>query len=144
MENHGWIKASKEKPEYNVSVLVFIPEEDNHATVGMWDISKQWVLLDEYRIPSSQVTYWKPMIELPEDRSYKPTHIEQTTDELKKQTVDNMRAEIFRLKLKIRSNQIDLLNKFGEFLEKEGYTDTDWRVEQPHAVDEFLKNAPKP
>jgi hypothetical protein len=67
-----WIKSSDQMPEENVSVLVFIPEEDNHITVGMWDVSKKWVLLDEYRVPLSEVTYWAEMIAEPEDKSYTP------------------------------------------------------------------------
>lgn len=56
-----WKDAEKEKPEYNIGVLVFIPEEDNHITSGMWDISKKWVLLDEYREPTCEVTHWMKM-----------------------------------------------------------------------------------
>lgn len=41
--------------------------------------------------------------------------------------------------LKERSNKIELLEAFGLFLEKNGYTDTDWRSEEPFAIDEFLK-----
>jgi len=56
-----WIDADKEKPEHNVGVLVFIPDEDNHITSGMWDISDKWVLLDEYRKPDCKVTHWMKM-----------------------------------------------------------------------------------
>lgn len=70
-----WIKSSEELPPENVSVLVFIPEEDNHCTTGMWDVSKKWVLLDEYRVPKSEVTYWAEMVELPEDKSYTPQRV---------------------------------------------------------------------
>lgn len=56
-----WVKADQ-KPEHNVGVLVFIPGEDNHITSGMWDISNEWVLLDEYRTPEEEVTHW---MELP-------------------------------------------------------------------------------
>jgi hypothetical protein len=38
-----------------------------------------------------------------------------------------------------RSNQIDLLEEYSNFLEKHGYLDTDWREEEPFAIDEFLK-----
>lgn len=69
-----WIKSSKRKPEYNVSVMVFIPEEDEHITAGMWDISNKWVLLDEYRVPLSDVTYWSEMIEKPKDKTYTPNY----------------------------------------------------------------------
>ena len=46
---------------------------------------------------------------------------------------DNMNA------LLNRSDNIKLLEKFGVFLEKQGYMDTDWRAEEPFAIDEFLK-----
>lgn len=70
----NWIKSANEKPEYNISVLVYIPEEDDHITTGMWDISNKWVLLDEYRVPLSEVTYWMPMpVSKPTDQSYTPT-----------------------------------------------------------------------
>lgn len=69
----GWINSKERKPECNVSVLVFIPEEDDHITTGMWDISNKWVLLDEYRVPVSDVTYWHPMIAAPEDKSFHPS-----------------------------------------------------------------------
>lgn len=61
----GWVKTDT-KPEYNVGVLVFIPGEDNHITSGMWDISNEWVLLDEYRTPEEEVTHWMPLPAFPE------------------------------------------------------------------------------
>jgi hypothetical protein len=61
----GWVKADT-KPEYNVGVLVLIPREDNHITSGMWDISNEWVLLDEYRTPEGEVTHWMPLPGLPD------------------------------------------------------------------------------
>lgn len=70
--DNGWIKSDRHKPSYNISVLVFIPEEDNHVTTGMWDVSKKWVLLDDYRVPISEVTYWRTIdYELPKDRTFK-------------------------------------------------------------------------
>lgn len=60
-----WVKADT-KPEHSVGVLVFIPGEDNHITSGMWDISNKWVLLDEYRTPEEEVTYWMPLPAFPE------------------------------------------------------------------------------
>lgn len=63
-----WSWKSVEKdgyPEYNLGVLVFIPEEDNHKTAGMWDIDNKWVLLDEYRVPESKITHWTYLPENP-------------------------------------------------------------------------------
>lgn len=60
-----WVKADT-KPKHNVGVLVFIPGEDNHITSGMWDVSNEWVLLDEYRTPEEEVTHWMPLPEFPE------------------------------------------------------------------------------
>lgn len=47
-------------PEHNLGVLVFIPQEDNHITSGMWDVDDKWVLLDEYRV-MGEVTHWQPL-----------------------------------------------------------------------------------
>lgn len=33
----------------------------------------------------------------------------------------------------------ELLQQYSEFLEKNGYLDTDWREEKPTAIDRFLK-----
>lgn len=91
----GWIKSSDRMPEFNVGVLVFIPEEDNHITAGMWDVSEKWVLLDEYRLPQSEVTYWMPMPEEPIDKTYKKSNrVEQTTTEL----IRELQKENFLLK----------------------------------------------
>jgi hypothetical protein len=68
-----WISSKERLPDFNRSVLVFIPEEDNHITVGMWDVSLKWVLLDEYRIPKSEVTYWTECPPEPVDKSYTPS-----------------------------------------------------------------------
>lgn len=69
-----WFSAKEKKPPMNKTVFVFVPEEDNHVTTGMWDVSEKWVLLDEYRVPRSEVTYWRPFdFELPKDKSYTPT-----------------------------------------------------------------------
>jgi hypothetical protein len=57
---HRW-NSAEIKPPHNVGVLVFIPDEDNHITSGMWDISNKWVLLDEYRTPECEVTHWMPL-----------------------------------------------------------------------------------
>lgn len=92
-----WIKASEQKPPANMSVLVFIPEEDNHCTTGMWDVSQCWVLLDEYRIPRSEVTYWSEMVELPEDRSYTPAGPSDKHETIS-ETISRLQKEIYDLK----------------------------------------------
>lgn len=80
---YGWIKCSERMPERNISVLVFIPEEDYHVTSGMWDVSHKWVLLDEYRVPQSEVTHWMPIPTRPLDTSYVPCkYVERSPDEL--------------------------------------------------------------
>ena len=38
--------------------------------------------------------------------------------------------------------QIDLLEKFCRFLEKEGYIDSDWWAEKPTAIEKFQKEQP--
>lgn len=65
---NSWVDA-RTKPPFNVSVLVFIPEEDNHKTAGMWDISEKWTLLDEYRSPKGKVTHWRKMPDDPITKS---------------------------------------------------------------------------
>lgn len=77
-QESAWVKSEVEKPEHNVSVLVFIPEEDNHITTGMWDVSNKWVLLDEYRVPNAQVTYWRPMVDRPKDESYTQVGVDES------------------------------------------------------------------
>lgn len=62
--DNDWFDATQHMPAENVAVLVFIPAEDNHITSGMWDVSKKWVLLDEYR-EVSEVTHWMPLPEPP-------------------------------------------------------------------------------
>lgn len=42
-------------------------------------------------------------------------------------------------KLNRRTEDLELLERFANFLEKHGYTDTDWRSEPPTAIDEFMK-----
>jgi hypothetical protein len=75
-----WVKVDENDPttfpDECVGVLVLIPEEDHHVTTGMWDISKKWVLLDDYREPTSQVTHWRKMVAVPNDVEFKETHIE--------------------------------------------------------------------
>lgn len=60
-----WISVDKKMPEHNIGVLVFIPDEDNHITSGMWDIEDKWVLLDDYRVPDCEVTHWRRLPEKP-------------------------------------------------------------------------------
>lgn len=92
-----WIKSSEQLPPENVGVLVFIPEEDNHCTTGMWDVSKEWVLLDEYRMPKSQVTYWAEMPELPEDREYIPAGPPDEFETMS-ETISRLQKEIYDLR----------------------------------------------
>lgn len=42
-------------------------------------------------------------------------------------------------KLRARSEQIDLLEKYTRFLQKNGYIDTDATCEEPFAIEEFMK-----
>jgi len=42
-------------------------------------------------------------------------------------------------KLLKHSLGIEILEEFGLFLEKEGYMDTDWRTEEPYAIDKFIE-----
>lgn len=96
-----WIKSSDRLPDFNVGVLCFIPEEDGHITTGMWDVSRKWVLLDEYRIPKSEVTYWSEMVEKPKDQSYtKQDRSEE--DILMSGQIRNLQKENFDLKTAIR------------------------------------------
>jgi hypothetical protein len=63
-----WINADDEMPEPLIGVLVYIPDEDDHMTAGMWDKGDgegKWVLLDEYRVPDCRVTHWMPLPDLP-------------------------------------------------------------------------------
>lgn len=64
----GWNKVSEDSyPPFNKGVLVFIPDEDYHITSGMWDISKKWVLLDEYRKLDCEVTHWMECPDVPNE-----------------------------------------------------------------------------
>jgi hypothetical protein len=40
---------------------------------------------------------------------------------------------------KQRSNKIEALEKYSLWLTKNGYMDTDWKDEEPFAIDEYLK-----
>lgn len=46
-------------------------------------------------------------------------------------------------KLEKREEEINLLGQYSIFLEKMGYLDSDWRTEEPYAIDEFLKQQTK-
>ena len=37
-----------------------------------------------------------------------------------------------------RNAKIELLEFYSKYLEENGYMDTDWRTEEPFAIDEFL------
>lgn len=38
-----------------------------------------------------------------------------------------------------RGKKIDLLINYSEYLENNGFIDTDWRGEQPYPIDEFME-----
>jgi hypothetical protein len=92
-----WIKASEQLPPENVGVLVFIPEEDNHCTTGMWDVSQKWVLLDEYRVPISDVTYWAEMVDLPDDKTYTPSNRRPEDDDTMSYQIRSLQKRIYEL-----------------------------------------------
>lgn len=96
-----WNKASEIKPPENVSVLVFIPQEDNHVTTGMWDVSKKWVLLDDYRVPTSEVTYWRHMVDLPDDQEYNEIQIPDE-DEKTDNIIAKLQKQVFDLEKRNR------------------------------------------
>src|SRR5690606_21804297 len=110
-------------PDHNVSVLVFIPEENDHITTGMWDISKKWVLLDEYRVPTCQVTYWREMVGMPEDKSYEQTHSNpdemdtvtykirtlQKENYAKDKEIEQLRAVLENIALAVKHEASDLI-----------------------------------
>jgi len=98
----NWIKASDQLPPENVGVLVFIPGEDNHVTAGMWDVSKKWVLLDEYRVPTEQVTYWMVAPELPEDREYERTPARPEEEDTVIWKIRALQKRILELEIKCR------------------------------------------
>lgn len=103
MLSQQWISTKERLPEHNVSVLVFIPEEDDHCTTGMYDISGKWVLLDEYRVPKSQVTYWRKMVDLPEDKGYeRQRHFTSEEEETVTYQMRELQKENFELKRRLR------------------------------------------
>ena len=42
-----------------------------------------------------------------------------------------------------RTQLIDILEPYSMWLTKNGYMDTDWKDEEPFAIDEYLKTIPK-
>jgi len=66
----GWYCARTSKPKHNVGVFILIPAEDNHITSGMYDISEDWVILDDYRVSSHEVRAWRYLPELPSDKEF--------------------------------------------------------------------------
>lgn len=61
------IEYPEDYPPKNLGVLVFIPDEDNHITAGMWDVDNKWVLLDEYRVPECKITHWRHLPKKPNE-----------------------------------------------------------------------------
>ncbi len=51
-------------------------------------------------------------------------------------------SDCWESKLKHRSDKIELLTAFCMWATKQGYMDTDWKDEEPFAIDEFLKQKP--
>ena len=43
-------------------------------------------------------------------------------------------------KLRERSKLIDILEEYSMWLTKNGYMDTDWKDEEPFAINEYLNN----
>lgn len=126
----GWIKSSDRLPEYNISVLVYIPEEDHHITTGMWDVSKKWVLLDEYRIPKSEVTYWRPMVEKPLDDSYTSAHLFGDDIETMPEQISRLQKENFKQSQTI-TQQKEEIERLNEYLKVE----TNLHVTYKNALD---------
>ena len=55
------------------------------------------------------------------------------------QAMEKMYNEYQNNQWKDQSKVMDLLNEFCLWLEDQGYMDTDWRAEEPYAIDEFMK-----
>ena len=45
-------------------------------------------------------------------------------------------ADQFKIVKEVTSDIMDIINTYTEFLEEEGYLDSDWRSEQPYAIDQ--------
>lgn len=106
----GWYCARTSKPKKNFGVMVFIPEEDNHQTSGMWDVSEKWVLLDEYRVPTSEVTAWRYLYDdptNPEFLEYKETDVD----------IPDCKIDHTILTSRLKGKEIEkILNDLTEFL----------------------------
>lgn len=46
--------------------------------------------------------------------------------------------------ISVRSNKLELLNVYSEFLMNNGYMDTDWMDEPPFAIDRFMESIEPP
>ena len=57
---------------------------------------------------------------------------EKDMDKLESRPVEKM------LNLKLQSDVITLLEKYSVWLMHHGYMDTDWKDEEPFAIDEFM------
>jgi len=62
--------------------------------------------------------------------------IEQERAELKADEI----IKLFRNSIFTRSDKIEVLSAYTNFLQKNGYIDTDATCEPPFAIDEFLKS----
>jgi hypothetical protein len=65
-------------------------------------------------------------------------HLSKKWDEFYKEWSDHFNSKEPD-KLIEHSNNTKLLERYSYFLEENGYTDVDWRTEEPFAIDEFLK-----
>jgi hypothetical protein len=75
------------------------------------------------------------MNELIEFAAYLTGHDKETIEQM---FADWSKKNLPALKLKERSDQITLLEKYSIFLQAEGYLDTDWNTEPPYAIDTFM------
>jgi len=61
------------------------------------------------------------------------------TESVSKTVFDTKKINERISELKLRSEKILLLERYSLWLTKKGYMDTDWKDEEPFAIDEFLK-----
>ena len=66
--------------------------------------------------------------------------MEQYAKEYHEQQVNLLNKPAVSGSLLLRSAEICLLEKYSLWLTKNGYMDTDWKDEEPFAIDEFLKS----